>query len=883
MANNHTNLNFPMQDTNPSFAIEAKLIRAHTFAALAMLIYSVLLGLAVALKFNWPDFLGEQEWLTWGRLRYAHTQGIFFGWLGNAFLAFLYHAVPRLTDQPVTSRLLGWLLFVVWNFGVVIPGWAAVQMGYSQPLEWGEFPLAIDGIVVAAFGVMIVQFMLPFFRRGVKSLYVSGWYILGGILFTALAYPVGNFVPELVPGARGATFSGLWIHDAIGLYVTPLALAIAYIVIPVVTRRPIFSHFLSMIGFWLLFFIYPLNGTHHFVFSSIPMEAQQGAIVASVYLGVDVILVVMNLLLSLRGSGNVVLRDVPLRFVWLGTVCYLIVSLQGSLQAIMPVNRFVHFSDWVIGHAHLAMIGFASFTAIGGLLHVWQRTPGCHYNPKAASWSFWLLTLGLSLMVLDLTAAGLAQGHLWQSESAWMESVRTSQVYWLLRSISGVVLLLGFVKLGWSIVSGPSVEPAESSAQRTPEAVTSSPEPEPTGFAWLHSAYLITAVAGIGFFLLSFYALAVLPNQELEREIAQTRPSQLPEPSAAEQRGRLIYAREGCVNCHSQLIRKTEDDVRRFGVPSQAWEYEKDFPHLWGTRRIGPDLARTKGRRARDWHLVHLWNPRHVVPDSVMPPFPWLFDGSAKSPTQEARDLVAYLESLGRDAELAGLNLPGPLPGMDPAEEKRLGMFCDCAIPRTLGPAPVFSIDAKPGERQRNELRGSLVFTRKCSGCHGASGKGDGPAAASLLISPRDLATARYSDQAVSRFLWHGVPGSAMPDFHELPTGELRALVAYVQSLEPAKTADPPLEGKAKTDALALYQKHCITCHGADGQGNGSFATTLAPAPTNFRQIQPTLAYAQRTLADGVPGTAMIPWKTKLSDAERTLLAAYVRSLFGSN
>ena len=462
-----------MQDTKTSSSIEAKLIRAHAFAALVMLIYSVLLGLAVALKFNWPDLMGEQPWLTWGRLRYAHTQGIFFGWLGNAFLAFLYHAVPRLTDRPVTSKLLGWLLFVVWNFGVVIPGGAAVQMGYSQPLEWGEFPLAIDGIVVAAFGLMMVQFMLPFFRQRMKGLYVSGWYILGGILFTALAYPVGNFVPELVPGARGATFSGLWIHDAIGLYVTPLALAIAYIVIPVVTRRPIFSHFLSMIGFWLLFFIYPLNGTHHYVFSSIPMEAQQGAVVASVYLGVDVILVVMNLLLSLRGSGSVVLRDVPLRFVWMGIICYLIVSIQGSFQALMPVNRFVHFSDWVIGHAHLAMIGFASFTAIGGLLHVWQRTPGCRYNPRAASWSFWLLTLGLSLMVLDLTAAGLAQGHLWQSESAWMESVRTSQVYWLLRTVSGVVLLLGFVKLGWSMVSGPRIQPAQSTAQATPEPAAS--------------------------------------------------------------------------------------------------------------------------------------------------------------------------------------------------------------------------------------------------------------------------------------------------------------------------------------------------------------------------------------------------------------------------
>lgn len=126
-------------------ATERGLIRAHGLAALAMVVYSALLGLTVALKFHWPDFLGDTPWLTWGRLRYGHTQGIFFGWLGNAFLTFFYHAVPRLAGRPVTSRTLGWLLFVVWNFLVVIPGWVLVQVGVSQPLEWAEFPIMATG------------------------------------------------------------------------------------------------------------------------------------------------------------------------------------------------------------------------------------------------------------------------------------------------------------------------------------------------------------------------------------------------------------------------------------------------------------------------------------------------------------------------------------------------------------------------------------------------------------------------------------------------------------------------------------------------------------------------------------------------------------------
>ena len=111
----------------------------------------------------------------------------------------------------------------------------------------------------------------------------------------------------------------------------------------------------------------------------------------------------------------------------------------------MPLNRFVHFSDWVIGHSHLAMIGFASFLALGGLLHAWRLTPGCRYNPAAAGWSFWLLTLGLSGMVLDLTTAGLVQGQLWQADLPWMDSVRASAPFWWIRSVSGFVILAGFL------------------------------------------------------------------------------------------------------------------------------------------------------------------------------------------------------------------------------------------------------------------------------------------------------------------------------------------------------------------------------------------------------------------------------------------------------
>src|SRR5437879_239967 len=653
-------------------SIEYALIRAHVFASLVTLVISVLFGILVATKFTFPEFLGGHGWLTWGRLRYNHTQGIFFGWLGNAFLAVFYYVVPRLANRPVLSRRLGWLLFWIWNFAVVLPGWVLVAAGFSQPLEWAEFPLVVDAFVVLAFVLMVFEFVLPILKARLSDLYVSGWYVIGGIIFTMLAYPVGNFVPELVPGARGAAFSGLWIHDAVGLYVTPFALAIAYYVIPATTRRPIFSHFLSMVGFWLLFFMYPLNGTHHYVYSAIPMSAQKGAIAASAYLGMDVILVVTNLLLSLRGNSATASKDVPLRFVWFGVVAYLVVSLQGSVQALMPVNRFIHFTDWVIGHSHLAMIGFASFIALGGIAHLWQRIPRTRYNERTMNWSFWLLATGLTLMVADLTIAGLVEAQVWESSAPWIDSIRTVGSYWLVRTLSGLPILAGFLLFWTSLVTGPELSEASLSAASgagsenvaaledvSPVSVI----PRPTN--WLSYAHVVAFGAGVGFFALSFLVLAIIPGNQLEHEIKQAAPVTMANLTASEQRGRIIYGREACAYCHTQQIRFLAADVRRFGAPTEAWETKYDFPQLWGTRRIGPDLSREFNLRPRDWQLTHLYNPRLVVRDSVMPPYPWLFDGSPGRPTQEGLDVLAYIQSLGRARQLSGFDgrwLPSSIP-----------------------------------------------------------------------------------------------------------------------------------------------------------------------------------------------------------------------------
>ncbi len=830
---------------------ENSLVRAHAIAALTLVVLSALFGALVAVKFVLPDFLGGTGWTTWGRLRYNHTQGILFGFLGNAFLAFLYYALPRLAEQPVLSRRLGWWLFGIWNFCVISPGWVLVFAGFGQPLEWAEFPLIVAAFVVVAFILSIVQFVTPFVRKTFSGLYVSAWYIIGGLIFTALAYPVGNLAPQLLPGAMGAAFSGLWIHDAVGLYVTPLALAIAYFVIPVTTGRPIYSHFLSMIGFWGLFFFYPLNGMHHYVFSSIPMDAQKAAIAASAYLGMDVILVVTNLLLSLRGSARKVLQDTPLLFVWTGVVIYLVVSLQGSLQALMPVNRFVHFTDWVIGHSHLAMLGFAGLIAAGGIAHVWQHTPGVHFSERAIRWSYWLLMVGLVLMVADLTVAGLVEAKYWQTSLPWTASIVAVRQYWWVRSISSIPIILGFLCFCLGMFTGPVNEPdarREEKPEKAPSITSDVQVPR-----WLETAYVMTFAAGVGFFLLSFVVLGIMPGHALANEIQKTTPSSMPELTAGEARGRIIYGREGCAYCHTEQVRFVAADRQRWGQPTEAWETRNEYPQLWGTRRIGPDLARESGVHSNDWQLTHLFEPRAVVASSNMPPFPWLFAGAAERPTRDALDLLAYIQSLGRPRQLAGYDS-----AHDPSA------------------APVLLNAPDPNLIER----GSRLYHDNCASCHGTQGHGDGVGADGLFPRPANLSSAEYSTTRLSHILWNGVPGSAMPRWNRLGTSDLQAVAAYVRTIE-AKSSDEAVEGLSLIEqGRDLYRQNCTGCHGMEGRGNGPAGGALAPSPTNFHEERPSNAQALRVLREGIPGTAMPTWRMELSDAQREAVAAYVDSLY---
>jgi len=194
--------------------------------------------------------------------------------------------------------------------------------------------------------------------------------------------------------------------------------------------------------------------------------------------------------------------------------------------------------------------------------------------------------------------------------------------------------------------------------------------------------------------------------------------------------------------------------------------------------------------------------------------------------------------------------------------------------------APVLHPASDPDDLQEEVAQGLALFEGNCASCHGSAGRGDGGASASLLPKPANLTAARFSDERLSSVLWNGVVGSSMPPWRQLPTEDLRALVAYVQSLHPPIAAASTQEVKSLDERKSLFEAKCSSCHGETGAGNGPVAGVLAPSPTNFQLKKSTQERAWEVLENGVPGTAMAPWRNQLSADQRRSLIEFVRSLY---
>ena len=443
-------------------------------------VIGTLLGLIMSNELTTPDIFAGVAQLVFSRLRPAHINIVLFGFLSTAFFGAWYFIVPRLCKTPLRSNRAANILLVLWNIGVLV-GALAVMWGDTKGKEYAEYPMYVDWPILILMGVNAVIIFQTIAARREPKLYVSLWYIGGSVVWIAMMFFIGHVMwhpfttymtadghrhilwnnavgtmPDGVTnfqrtgslvGLDDAVFNWFYGHNVFGLYITTGGIAIVYYMVPKLARRPLYSHLLSLIGFWSIALFYTNTGLHHLLQAPIPNWLKVFAIVGSVALIIPVFSFSVNIYMTMRGQWGQVLENIPLRFILTGAFFYLTASFQGTVQSLMAVNRFVHFTQWTIAHAHLALLGAFGFIASGAMLYmVPQIVRKPLWSRNLADTQFWLMMLGINLYFWAITGAGLAQASAWVSLGEQVvKAYPIVKPYFYLRSAAGGMIVVAVI------------------------------------------------------------------------------------------------------------------------------------------------------------------------------------------------------------------------------------------------------------------------------------------------------------------------------------------------------------------------------------------------------------------------------------------------------
>ena len=663
--------------------------------------------------------------LSFGRLRPVHTGVMVFAFVGNMVFAGVYYSSQRLLRVRLPSERLAAVHF--WGWQAVIVGMVAtVPLGMTRGLEYGEMEWPLGLLLVLLWAVFAIQLGRMVARRRVGRLAVSVWFYLAAVIAVGGLFVIGNLaVPAslgksyaLFGGAAGALVEWMYGHGAIEFLLTAPVVGILYFLLPRVSGRPIYSHRLAVVHFWGLTFLAVWVGPAHLLDTAMPDWIQTLGVVFGVMLWAASLAGVINGLVTVRGAGGDApadQRDPALPFVIGALVFYALATLEGPLLGLKSVSSLAHDTDWVIGHAHAAGMGWNGLMVAALGYWLVPRLYGVKLHSRTAAGAhLYLALVGIAVYVAAMWIAGVTQGLMWQAgrdggglEYTFIETLQAHHLQYWARLVGGGLYLAGFLVMAWNLwrtarAGQPVDEEIDARAgDGEPAGAQDDGGRLITGMPVI-LAGLVVALCVVSAFVNPLAALGLLfvalvvgvggvalaaagPadarasswHARLERralpftvliavsvllgsavELVPTLLAgeddtvQVVPLSALELAGRDVYIEEGCVGCHSQMIRPFLWEVARYGSVSRPADSSLDHPFLWGSRRIGPDLARIGGKYPDLWHYQHLMDPREVSPGSTMPRYAHL------------RDARVNLAGLG--ARMQALALAGvPYDGME--------------------------------------------------------------------------------------------------------------------------------------------------------------------------------------------------------------------------
>jgi cytochrome c oxidase cbb3-type subunit 1/cytochrome c oxidase cbb3-type subunit I/II len=412
-------------------------------------------GLLGATELMAPDLTENMGGIVFGRVRPTHINLVLIGFVTPGLLGAAFYFIPRLLRTRLYSEKLGVVTVAAWNLALVAVV-ATLAMGMTQGREYAELIWPIDIAVVAVFAMIFFNFIMTVKQRREPILYVSVWYVLAGALLTTCTYALGNVIwrPDTgaLVGIPDAILLWFYGHNVFGLLLTPLSAAVAYYVIPRATRTPLYSHTLSLLGFWSLIVVYTHIGTHHLLQVPVPTWLKVVAIVDSVCMVIPVMAFLINIWYTAKGKLGEIHADVGAKFVFTGTIMYFFVSIQGSMMSLPDVQRVTHFNNWVVAHAHIGVLGFAGMIALGGVYYVVPRLSGRPlFSRILADFQYWMILIGVVGFTVVLTIAGLIQGNAWINGETIYRVLPEIHVYYVVRAGLGLIIfssaVLGFYNI----------------------------------------------------------------------------------------------------------------------------------------------------------------------------------------------------------------------------------------------------------------------------------------------------------------------------------------------------------------------------------------------------------------------------------------------------
>jgi cytochrome c oxidase cbb3-type subunit I/II len=620
-----------------TFKYDNRIVRAFAIATMLWAFVGMAAGLLAAVQLFLPEANLNLQYTTFGRLRPLHTNAVIFAFVGNGMFMGIYYSLQRLCKARMLSDTLSWVNFWGWN-AIIVAAAITLPLGLTTSKEYAELEWPIDIAIALVWVVFAVNAIGTILRRREKHLYVALWFYIATIITVAVLHIVNSFAMpasafksySFYAGVQDALVQWWYGHNAVAFFLTTPYLGLMYYFLPKAANRPVFSYRLSIIHFWALIFLYIWAGPHHLLYSALPDWAQSLGMAFSVMLVAPSWGGMLNGLLTLRGAWDKVRQDPMLKFMVVAITAYGMATLEGPMLSIKSVNALSHYTDWTIAHVHTGALGWNGFLTFSMLYYLIPRLYRTQlWSVKLANWHFWIGLLGIMFYAVPMYWAGLTQGLMWKQFNAdgflqypnFLETVLQLVPMYVLRSVGGTLFIVGVLLMIYNLYRTAKSGQFESDVEAQAPARDDSHGASDRGHRILEGKpLLLTVLATVA--ILIGGAVEIVPMFLIQSNvptIASVKPY-----TPLEVLGRDLYIREGCVGCHSQMIRPFRSETERYGEYSKAGEFVFDHPFLWGSKRTGPDLHREGGKYPDAWHFNHMEDPRSMSPGSIMPPYPWL-------------------------------------------------------------------------------------------------------------------------------------------------------------------------------------------------------------------------------------------------------------------